>query len=271
MSEQDQRKAIVETRVVVEIPGMEGVEVRKDLPYREGAGGPLTFDLYLPAAGGGEAPPPVVVLAAGYPGGGMRRMLGRDFKEIGSTVSWCRLIAASGMAALAYTNEEPERDFRSILDSLRLEGAALGVDPERLGLWASSGNVPLALSSLLRGGEVLVRCAALLYGALLDLDGATGIADMAKQFGFANPCAGRSVDDLDPRVPLFLARAGQDPFPGLNEAMGRFLARAVERNLPVSFANHPEGPHAFDLFHDSPRTREIVLQVLAFLRLHLGA
>ncbi len=88
-------------------------------------------------------------------------------------------------------------------------------------------------------------------------------------FKFANPAAGKSVDDLRTDTPLFLARAGQEQFPGLNDALGRFLAAAVARNLPVTFTNHPAGPHAFDLFHDSDASRAIVSQVLMFLRVHL--
>jgi hypothetical protein len=57
--------------------------------------------------------------------------------------------------------------------------------------------------------------------------------------------------------------------PHLNETMDRFIARALEANLPLTVANHPDGPHAFDLFHASERTREIVQQVLEFLRFHL--
>jgi hypothetical protein len=71
-------------------------------------------------------------------------------------------------------------------------------------------------------------------------------------------------------VPLFLARAGRDEIPHLNDALDRFLAHAVARNLPVSFVNHPEGPHAFDLVHDSEMSREVVRWAVAFLSFHLS-
>jgi hypothetical protein len=134
-------------------------------------------------------------------------------------------------------------------------------------VWASSGNSPLALSAL---GRHALRCAALLYPLTLDLDGSTTVADAAKAFGFANPAAGKRVEDFPRDVPIFLARAGQDENPGLNDALDRFMTRALACNLPVSLVNHPEGPHAFDLVHDSAATREIVRQVLAFLRGNLA-
>jgi len=114
-------------------------------------------------------------------------------------------------------------------------------------------------------------CAVLCYGYMLDLDGLTGVAEAAAAWRFVNASAGKSVDDLRRDVPLFVARAGRDQFAGLNEGVDRFLANAVARNLPVTFVNHPEGPHAFDLDHDSETTREIIRGILAFMRCRLGA
>ena len=115
-----------------------------------------------------------------------------------------------------------------------------------------------------------LKCAVLCYGYMLDLDGATAVADAAKMFGFVNPCAGKSVDDFPQGMPLFIARAGQDQTPRLNETLDRFLVRAIACNLPVTFVNHAGAPHAFDLFHDSETSREIIRRILAFLQFHLG-
>jgi len=119
------------------------------------------------------------------------------------------------------------------------------------------------------GTRDYLKCAALCYGFLLDFPGSSTVADASKTFGFANPCAGKSLDDLPPSVPLFLARAGKDEFPHLNETMDRFVVEALLRNLPITFVNHADGPHAFDLLHDSEASREIIRQILAFLRFHL--
>jgi hypothetical protein len=88
---------------------------------------------------------------------------------------------------------------------------------------------------------------------------------------FANPAAGKSLADLPPRLPIFVARAGADQTPSLNETIDRFVAAAVQTNLPITVVNHPTGPHAFDLMEDSEGSREIVRQILAFLRFHLTA
>jgi hypothetical protein len=104
---------------------------------------------------------------------------------------------------------------------------------------------------------------------MLDLDGSTAVADAARQFGFVNPCAGKPIEDLPLDIPLFIARAGHDQMPGLNEALDGFLAKALMRNLPITLANHPDAPHAFDLLHDSEMSREIIRQMLGFLRCYL--
>jgi len=254
---------ITKKGLVYDMPGTADVLVRRDLEFTGADGSPLLMDMYLPP--GELGPLPAVVLVSGYKDEGALKMLGCRFKEMQSNVSWARLIAASGMAAVMYTNREPAADFLAALSHVRRTGASLGVDAGRLGLWASSGHVPVALSAFVRGAPVSVKCAALLYGFTLDLDGGSGVANNAKQFGFATPCAGKSVDDLAKDVPIFLARAGRDHFSGLNEAMDRFVAKTLAANVPLTVVNHAQGPHGFDLFDDSGTSRHVITQVLGFL------
>jgi hypothetical protein len=114
-----------------------------------------------------------------------------------------------------------------------------------------------------------LKCAVLLYGYTLDLDGSTAIVEATKRWGFSNPCAGKSVDDLRRDVPLFVVRAGQDQMPGLNEALDRFGGRALACNLPITIVNYSVAPHAFDLFLDNESSREIMRRLLKFLQFHL--
>ena len=282
MSDEDQRRALATKQVVYSLPGMGAVEVRPDLPYGSSDDGALVLDVYHPpghgpAAGRGASssssaaasPLPAVVIVAGYPDRGFQTMLGCRFKEMGSSVSWARLIAASGMVAITYANREPAADLAAALEHVRRDAGPLGVDPTRIGLWASSGNVPLALSTLMGSSRGAFACAAFCYGLTLDSEGSTVVADAAKTYGFANAAAGKSVDDLPADVPLFLARAGRDQFAGLNDAMDRFAAQALRRNLPIRLVNHPSGPHAFDLFDDTETSRQIIREILSFLRFHL--
>ena len=255
-------------RICLHLDGMDAVTVRRDFAFGTADHG-LRFDVYDPP---GETPDgrwPAVIIAAGYPGTMEPRITPLTFKEIGSTVSMCQLIAVSGMAAIAYTNHEPVADLQALFEHVHEHAESLRIDPARVGLFAFSGNIPTALTTIMRDATRTPACAVFGCGCLLDLDGATDVADAARQFGFANPCAGRSVADLRRDVPLLITRAGRDQFPAMNASIDRFIRQGLIENLPMTFVNHPEGPHAFDLFDDSRTSRDIVRQTLRFLRQHL--
>jgi hypothetical protein len=267
MSQETPRDQLSKKRVVYSIPGLEAVAVRRDEQYRMTDAGALTMDVYYPPQSQAGARTPAVIFVTGFPDPGAQKMLGSRFKDMGSFVSWAQLTAASGLVGITYVNKEPA-DVHEVLHHVRRNAASLGIDDSRIGVWACSGHGPSALSLLMEHGRDL-RCAVLAYAYTLDLDGSTRVADAAKQFGFVT-AAGKSVHDLPPDLPLFVLRAGLDQMPGLNGALDRFVATALTLNLPVTVVNHASGPHAFDLFDDTTATRDIVKQVLAFLRFHLS-
>jgi hypothetical protein len=257
--------------VLYTIPGLESVSVKRDQPYRTTDTGSLTLDVYYPPNVRAGVRLPAVLVVYGYSDAGLPNVFGRTFKEMGHPVSWAKLIAASGMVAVLYSNREPVEDVDAALGHLRENAEALGIDEGRIGLWAGSANVPLAVWLLMQRDRSYVKCAALCSGYMLDLHGATGVADMQKTFRFVNPAAGKSVDDVRSDVALLIARSGQEQFAGVNESIDNFVADALRRNLPLTVINHADAPHAFDLFHDSETTREIIRQILSFLRFHLAA
>jgi hypothetical protein len=256
-------------RVCLRLDGMDAVTVRRDIAYGRPNDGCRVMDVYCPPDETIEGHWPAVIIVAGYPGKMEPRPTPLAYKEIGWTVSMGQLIALSGMVAIAYTNSEPVADLRALLDHIHEHAVSLRVDATRLGVIAVSGSVPTALTTIMQDMRRPPCCAVLGYGCLLDLDGATDVAEASRQFGFVNACAGRSVGDLRRDVPLFISRAGRDQFPAMNASIDRFMAHALVENLPVTLVNHAEGPHAFDLFDDSRTSREIVRQTLRFLRQHL--
>jgi dienelactone hydrolase len=107
---------------------------------------------------------------------------------------------------------------------------------------AFSAGVPLTAAVLAAGGRV--RCAALCYGPLSDLE-------------------------PDPALPpLLVVRAGQDDSK-LNQTIDGFVAAAEQRDVAVELVHQPDGHHAFDVADDSDASREAIERVLAFLRGHL--
>ncbi len=264
-----QRNEITRKPVVYKMPGMDAVTIRRDLPYRTDAAGTLTMDLYSPPEAQAGAKLPAVIFVSGYPDPGVEAMLGCKLKDMEAYVSWGRLVAASGMVAIGYSNRDPVADLDALLEHLRDNAATLGIDGQRIAIWACSGNVPVALSALMRADSA--RCAVLCYGYMLDGDGTTGVADAAAQIGFANPCADKSIADLPGTLPLLVVRAGGDQTPGLNRSIDAFAAAALARDLPITLANLAGAPHAFDMLDDSETSREMIRRILAFMSFHLGA
>jgi dienelactone hydrolase len=270
MSQEIQQDAISKRTVVHQVPSMDDVAVRRDAKYRVTDDGTLTMDVYYPPDSKRGSRMPAVVFVSGYPDSTIKAMIGSKLKEMGQYISWGRLTAASGLVAITYETREPTVDIRELLAYVRQNASSLGVDENRIGVWACSGNVPMALSVLMQETGDYLKCAVLYYGFMLDCEGPNSVAEAAETVGFVNPCVGRTIDDLPQDVPLFIVRAGQDN-PPLNQTIDRFLGKAVARNMPVTLTNHSDGPHAFDILDNSEISREIIRQTLAFMQFHLSA
>jgi acetyl esterase/lipase len=247
---------ITEQPIVYRIPAMDEVTVQRDIEYAAGR----TLDVHRPPHGDNL---PAVLFVTGFRDAGFEARLGCKQKEMASYVSWARLAAASGCIAITYSNIEPAADSIAVLRYIGENAASLHLDADRIAVWSCSGNVPNALALII---EESVTCAVLCYGFMLDLDGSTAVADAQKQWGFANPAAGKSMDDIRRDLPLLIVRAGRDETAGLNPSIDRFVAHALAQNLPITLINHATAPHSFDLFDDTEATRAIIRQILEFMK-----
>jgi len=257
------RHPIAEQPIVYQTAAMALVPVRPDIEYAEGR----TLDLYLPPAATPGDRFPVVLFITGVTDAGFEDNFGCRLKDMASYITWARLAAASGIAAVTYSNVDPAADGVTVLRYVRENAASLQIDGERIAVWSCSGHVPTALALIM--AEPL-SCAVLCYGFTLDLDGGTAVADAQKQWRFVNAAAGKTVDDIPSDLPLLLVRAGRDQFAGLNEALDRFVAHALACNLPITVINHATGPHAFDLFDDSDASRSAIRGIVEFLKSRLS-
>ncbi len=222
------RHEVTTRRVLYEIPGMRSIRPRHEV-FTGADGQSLAMSIYESPSAIAH-PAPVVVVIAGYPDAGFETHLGCKFMEMEWAISTAQLIAMSGMTAITHTNREPIADASALL-------SALNADGRRVGIWATSGHSPVALS----------------------------VADQAACTVLINPV----TSDVVPETPLLLVRSGKDETPGLNDALDALLARAIAENRPVSLVNYPDAPHSFDLNLDRPETRRILQQGLDFLRAHL--
>lgn len=237
------------------------LSVRREVSYSNVVSDGRLMDVY--ASAGATAFRSAIIIASGYPAAGLEKYVGCSARQLPSITSWARLLASEGFTVVAYDAVDPTSDLEVLLAYLRTEGAALGIDASRLGVLACSGNGPVALAAVAASG---LQWAILLYAFTFDGPDSSTVETAARQFGFANPSARSTIDDVPSTTNMMLVRAGQDVFPGLNATLDRFAADAMRRNLPITIVNHATAPHAFDLIDASHESRRVIRQVLEYAR-----
>lgn len=253
--------------LILQIPGMHLADVTRDLTYAEVDGQQLLMDVYRPASA--STGPPVVLL-----GGPPAFDAG---KASGQKIGWGQLIAARGMAAAVFdirsdnfqaTPRDPAEDVAAAIAFLRSEGGDLGLDPDRMCTFGFSiGTAPWHLWATMREPQDFIRCNVVYYGPL-DFQAPEFQMDPALADEFS---ALTYLRRDGPRIaPMFIAKALQDRFEGINQSIDRLTALAGELNAPVTLIEHREGVHGFDLQTPGARTIEIMEATLDFLETSLS-
>ena len=227
--------------VVYTVPGMSGVSVRADLPFKYApGGGTLRLDVYHPPGFTREARLPAVVFVNGV---GEPALKGWPIYR-----SWARLVAGSGFTAVTFESRRPQvrDDIRDLFDYLRTHAAELGIDTDRVGLWSCSGNAGPALAYVSSDAGAWLKAAVVYYGWVDDDD----------------------MPAIRREQPFFLVRAGRDD-PELNRRLAALAARAVTADAPWTVVNAPRLTHAFDGLDDGPESRQAIRDTLAFFDRHL--
>jgi hypothetical protein len=265
MATNEQGNNLFERRVVYRIPDMVDVVVQKSIPYQSAENDSvLALNIYRPIALAGDVPPPVIIFVFGFADKVMVAKRGSPLKNSAQYDSWARIMGAAGFAAITYETDQPDVDIHALISYIRQNSGSLNIDGGRIGLWSCSGNVPTALSVLMREPQQFLKCAVFYYGAMLDWKGSQNVANAAEDAGFVNPCQAKTFDDLPRDIPMFIVRAGRD-FPPLNETIDHFIVEAISRNMPLTFVNYAEGQHGFDILDDKKTSHEIIKQTITFI------
>jgi acetyl esterase/lipase len=199
-------------------------------------------------------------------------------KDWGIYKSWGRLVAASGMIAVTFTHRlgypkpllaEAASDVTAAINYVRANADSLNIDKERLCLAAYSAGGPL-LSLGMRDRPEYVRCLVAFY-AFLDIQQSephttNETSEMVKRFSPITYLA----NDAGTLAPMFIARAGLDGVPTMNDSIDRFVREAISKNASIIVVNHPQGVHGFDNQTDDERSREIIRSAIDFMKIHLG-
>jgi acetyl esterase/lipase len=251
---------------------MDKVRVVSNIKYTEVDNPHLLMDVYIPPDLEPRERRPVVVFIHG--GAGPENKA----KDWGIFQSWGRLLAAAGLVAAAFTHRfspppqsllvEAASDVDSAINYLRSNSESIHVNADHIGVcaWSSGGAL---LRPLLIKKPLFVRCVLAFY-AMLDLQqyapaGDATALQVLKEFSAITALA----EDSATMIPMWIARAGRDEFPMLNEAVDRFTAKALAVNAPITVINHPSGAHGFDNQNDDERSREIIRSAIEFMRTHL--
>jgi hypothetical protein len=246
--------------IVLSVPGMDNVEVRRDITYKRADNTDLKMDITIPPGlAAGVRVPAVFFIHGGF----LPRKITFLPKEWGVYQSYGRLAAASGLVGVTFnhrywgwTRDDMEQSFGDVLDA------------DHAALWAFSGGGP-HLSIPIREKLEFIRCLVSFY-AILDL------TPEARQMSL-DPEKERSADfspithlrkDGVKFPPMFIGRAGLDS-PVINETADRFIARALSLNEMIEVMNHPGGRHGFDILDDNARSREMILRAIEFIKSHI--
>jgi len=256
--------------VVYKVSGMENVIIKKDIEYYVEQGISLTVDMYYPPGFEFESNLPAVLDVFGYSNEAAKKLVGCRLKDWSWPQSWGRLIAASGMAALIYETNSPEKDLNILLQFLQDRADEFCIDRNRIGIYSCSANVPTALVSCMDETKKYFRCAAFYYGFFLmtDTEYIPEIESLSEKMGFSTPELNAELklrDDL----PLLIVRADLDNVPHLNSTIEHFVSKAVSQNLQINFINYQKGQHGFDAYDDNDQSREIIKKTIDFWKFHL--
>jgi acetyl esterase/lipase len=257
--------------LVVTLPGLERVKVRENIRYTETDDSLVRMDVYEPlGAKRGERRPAVIYVHGGT---GVRYRP----KDWGGFQARGRIVAASGLVGIVFTHRVgfPEMSLRrgahdvaAAIDYVHRNATTLGVDAERICVVFYSAGGPL-MTPYLTNAPSYIRC---VIGVVPFMD----MRDMpfhqqletAETLNEFSPVA--QIAAFTRPVPLLIVRAGKDEIPDVNRSIDAFVPAALKANYPVTVANNPEGGHGFETRDRSDRTKEVILQKLAFLHYHLG-
>jgi acetyl esterase/lipase len=272
-TQQRTMREIVMMPVVYRVAGMDKVTVKSNLKYTNVNDKNLLMDVYVPPSLKKSERRPVVVFIHGGAGSETTP------KDWGIYTSWGRLIAASGLVGVTFTHrlsaektslDDAASDLDSAINYIRTNADSLNVDKSRICLAAYSAAGSL-LSVAMREKPEYVRCLVGFY-AFMDIQQAGNLFTahespaMLRRF---SPITYLSTD-ADKIAPLFIARAGRDQVPTMDDSIDRFIREALAKNASITLTNHPTGVHGFDNQNDDERSREIIRSAIAFMKAHLG-
>lgn len=254
---------IMDKKIYYEADNTEKVKINKDLEYRERIDNrEFLMDVYTPHNLKKDTKLPAVILVHGE--ADMPKI-----KDTGYYDSVGRLVASQDFIAVVFnhrvlvggaTISEVVSDIEAAIEYVIENADELRIDKDNIGIWAFSGGVPPATYIGLTNSSYNLNCLVVYYG-LMDYTGLTSEVD--EKYLPLKVLEAESINKL----PIFIARAGKDF--RINITLDSFVNKALANSFDITLFNHAEGVHAFEIYNDDARTREIIKGTLDFLKEHL--
>jgi len=257
---------------VFNMPDLERARRRADIVYRRAGAEELKMDVYAPPGlAAGEKRPGVIFVH-----GGPMPPMALLPKDWGVYIGYGQSAAVSGFVGVTFNHRffapdrlaDAEADIAALIAHVRENAEALGIDRERLALWAFSGGGPF-LAEAVRRPPPYIRALVFFY-ALLDLRPLAAKAKGAideKTAARLSPVLALETT-LGDVPPVFIGRAGKDN-PGINGAIDQFARSVQHKNVFLTLENHPQGQHGFEIRNNDARTSEIIRKAFDFLKTRL--
>ena len=255
--------------IVVPVPDSSEYRAQTDIPYRERGGRTLLMDVFLPLESPALGAPAVVFVH----GGPLPESVAAQGKDMGQYQSFGPFVTGVGLAGVVFSNglssvdafQSANEDVYAAVRYVRDHASELGVDSERLCMvFVSAGGAFLA--PFLADRPAWLRCVVIYYAVLRPrLMAQLGAGEVTEAQAAGLDPFPHVIPLGDDAPALFIVEAGGDA-PGLNADLRRLRDAAVEAEWSMEYWNHPTGPHGFDVFDPSPRSRSILMRTRMFLR-----
>jgi acetyl esterase/lipase len=268
-------KQVAPKPLVYFLPGMDKVTVARDVVYKRAGEKELKLDAYRPSNASKDARLPAIIFIHG---GFLPPNLRTEPKDWNIFVSYGRLAAASGFVGIPFNYrlydswmslENSASDVTDLIAYVRSNADSMGVDKERIALWAFSGGGPM-LSVAIRDPQPYIRCIVSYY-SLLDLlqSEKESRGTMTDQALLEYSPLQLLENSTKPMAPMLIARMGKD-HPNIRRSADEFIPAALRKNVELTVINDPEGEHGFDIEDNSDASRHVIRQTIEFLKEQLG-
>lgn len=234
----------MKNQIVYQVPEMNDVKIRENIIYKAIKKTALYMDACYPPDFKKNKKYPAVILISG--GVSDPAKPGSRLRDI--YLSWGRLLAANGLAAVYFTwRFKHTDDISDLITYIKDNADALNLDGKRICTFSFSRGVGLSFNEIVNTKNYSIKSMVYYYGKI-----STGIL---KSKTFSLP-------------PALIVMAGRDRFfsPDCNDM---FIKRARSLNNIVELIVHETGEHAFDIRKQDNRSVEIIKSTIDFILGHL--